>query len=243
MVETEPTTGAPVDAVPNRVPIRQNRRGRLKDAADDDAFWLPIEEVHWDGTPIRPDPPSRATDPGTGNRRGTQSRVRRAPRPPDPLPGLSAVLVLSLLTAFFAWVTAGPLWIAVGHATTGTVVIGECTGGGLTQRCRGTFVADRSRFVAHGVRVTGVSTEHTATGTELTARMTGPGGETAYVGTGVVTHLRWLLGLAAVGACAVGIARYGGATRLTDGKMRRWAIAASLGGPLLITLGFLVTAI
>lgn len=52
----EPTTGAPVDAVPRRVPVRQQsrlqREGRSDgDTPDDDsAFWAPIEEVHWDGT-------------------------------------------------------------------------------------------------------------------------------------------------------------------------------------------------
>ncbi|MFC5943092.1 hypothetical protein ACFPZ4_16605, partial [Micromonospora harpali] len=60
-VEVEPTTGAPVDAVPRRVPVRQPG-GRLRRAPapdedaqgdDDGLFWAPIEQVHWDGTPLR----------------------------------------------------------------------------------------------------------------------------------------------------------------------------------------------
>ena len=53
-------------------------------------------------------------------------------------------------------------------------------------------------------------------GTALPARMTGPGGGTAYADTGAGRHLRWLLGLLAVLGCAAGIARWTGSTRLPD---------------------------
>ncbi|KXK59656.1 hypothetical protein AWW66_23040 [Micromonospora rosaria] len=246
----EPTTGAPVDAVPRRVPVRQHREAQpavptTTDAGDGDgdgAFWLPIEEVHWDGTPIQPEPTRPRRVPALRALAVRWRRGTRSPHPPDPLPGLAAVLALSLLAAFFAWVSAGPLWLAVGHASGGTAVVGECTGGGLTQRCRGIFVADGGGFVAHGVRLSGVPAGQTGPGAALPARMTGPAGGTAYVGSGPDRHLRWLLGLLAVGGCAAGIARYGGATRLPDRQSRRWAVAVSLAGPLVITLGFLVAA-
>lgn len=151
-------------------------------------------------------------------------------------------MTLSLLAAFFAWVSAGPLWLAVGHSTAGSVAITSCSGGGLAQRCRGIFRAESGRFVAHGVRVSGVPAERTATGTVLPARMTGPQGSTAYADSGVGRHLRWLLGLLLVAGCAAGIARWTGATRLPDPRHRRWALAVALGGPLAITLGFLATA-
>ncbi|MEU8296563.1 hypothetical protein AB0C04_04670 [Micromonospora sp. NPDC048909] len=247
-VELEPTTGAPVDAVPRRVPVRQPKRWRrvARTAANgapddaDSAVWAPIEEVHWDGTPIREEArqPDRETRDGGVRRR----RTRAATHPPDPLRGLAVLLALSLLAAFFAWVSAGPLWVAVGHATGGTVVIGDCTGGGLTQRCRGIFAADAGRFVAHGVRVSGVPSERTATGTTLPARMTGPHGETAYVDTGIARHLRWVLGLLAVAGCGAGIARWTGSAMLTGRRARRWAIGVSFAGPGLIALGFLVAA-
>ncbi|MER7330371.1 MULTISPECIES: hypothetical protein [unclassified Micromonospora] len=250
--EVEPTTGAPVDAVPRRVPVRQSHRarpGRPADGgtpdgddpagtSDDDAYWPPIEQVHWDGTPIREVPPHEAQR----SSRDGDRRARRAPRPPDPLPGLAVLLALSLVAAFFAWVSAGPFWLAVGHATRGTVVIVDCTGGGLAQRCRGNFAPAGEPWIAHGVRVSGVAEERTATGSTLPARMTGPDGGTAYADGGVAGHLRWLLGLLVVLGCCAGIARWTGATRLADPRARRWAVAGAVAGPLVIALGFLVAA-
>ncbi|WP_255510862.1 hypothetical protein [Micromonospora sp. WP24] len=247
-VAVEATTGAPVDALPSRVPVRQPKRWRRlvrgtdgDPAEDDPTFWPPIEEVHWDGTPIREEPERERDRPA---REGVRRRRRsRRTHPPDPLPGLAALLALSLVAAFFAWVSAGPLWVAVGHATRGTSVITECAGSGLAQRCRGIFTAEDRRFVAHGVRVSGVPADRAETGRALPARMTGPDGGTAYADTGgAAQHLRWLLGLLAVAACAAGIARWTGATRLKGQRARRWATAVAFAGPALITVGFLVAA-
>ncbi|WBB77575.1 hypothetical protein O7606_14925 [Micromonospora sp. WMMD882] len=244
----EPTTGAPVADLPRRAPIRQHRAplqpepGVESDAGDDD-FWLPIEEVHWDGTPIRPEPSRRAGRlAGWLRRRLRRDRRARVTRQRAPLPGLAALLGLSLLTAFFAWVSAEPFWLAVGHGVTGTVVLDECAGDGLTQRCRGVFVADHGRFVAHGVRVSGVDSERRAPGTPSPARMTGPHGATAYVGSGGGGHLRWLLGFGLVLACAAGVRRATGTAGLTDRRARRWATAVAFAAPLALLLGFLVAA-
>ncbi|MGY0003385.1 hypothetical protein [Micromonospora sp. I033] len=240
-VEVEPTTGAPVDAVPRRVPVRQPRWHRRSAPADGGTGWAPIEEVHWDGTPLREEPHRRAAR-WPGRRSASRPDRARPARPPDPVTGLSVLLSLSLLAAFFAWVSAGPFWLAVGHATSGTAVITDCTGGGLTQRCRGIFLADGERFRAHGVRVSGVPADRSATGSVLPARMTGPAGGTAYADAGAGRHLRWLLGLLVVAGCAAGIARWTGATRLPDPRHRRWAVGVALAGPLLITVGFLASA-
>ncbi|WKU04077.1 hypothetical protein [Micromonospora sp. HUAS LYJ1] len=235
-VEVEPTTGAPVDAVPRRVPVRQPRTLRRDgEKPDDDGFfWAPIEQVHWDGTPLRKEPKQRL-------RARRRRRPARAPAAPDPIRGLAVLLALSLVAAFFAWVSAGPLWLAVGHSTAGTVVVTDCSGGGLTQRCRGIFTADDDRFRTHGVRVSGVPAERTAAGSVLPARVTGPDADTAYADTGVGRHLRWLLGLLAVVGCAAGIVRWTGATRLADPRQRRWATGGGCAGPVLITLGFLAS--
>ncbi|WP_245669803.1 hypothetical protein [Micromonospora mirobrigensis] len=242
--EVEPTTGAPVDAVPRRVPVRQphrwHRRGPDADPDAGPVFWAPIEEVHWDGTPLREEPAGRRD---RTPREGRSRRVAaRPPRPPEPHRGLAVVVTLSLVAAFFGWVSAGPFWLAVGHATRGAVVIGDCTGDGLGQRCRGIFTAEGERFRAYGVRVSGVPRERATAGATLPARMTGAGGGTAYADTGIGRHLRWLLGLLLVVACGAGIARWSGATRLPDPRTRRWAVVGAFGGPLLITVGFLVAA-
>lgn len=238
-VEVEPTTGAPVDAVPRRVPVRQprtHRSGRPTDGGtdDDSFFWAPIEQVHWDGTPLRKEPKPRLRSPRRPRPRLTH--------PPDPVRGLAVLLALSLVAAFFAWVSAGPLWLAVGHSTAGTVAITHCSGGGLTQRCRGIFAAEDDRFLTHGVRVSGVPAARTDAGTALPARVTGAGADTAYADTGLGEHLRWLLGLLAVAGCGAGIVRWTGATLLTDPRQRRWATGGGYAGPVLITLGFLVAA-
>ncbi|SCL36450.1 hypothetical protein GA0074692_4355 [Micromonospora pallida] len=244
-VEVEPTTGAPVGVVPQRVPVRQYSDGQRPDlpgaGGDAGEFWLPIEEVHWDGTPIRAGQPS-----DDAHARSARARARRRPRPRvvrqrDPLPGLAGLLGLSLLVAFFAWVSAEPFWLAVGHGTTGTVV-GDCTGSGLTQRCRGSFTAGADRFVAHGVRVTGLTADQRISAEPVPARMTGPAGRTAYADRGGTLHLRWLLGFGLVGACAAGIVRVTGTAGLPGRRARRWAVATAVGGPALVTLGFLVTA-
>ncbi|QGN50548.1 hypothetical protein GKC29_00800 [Micromonospora sp. WMMC415] len=244
-VEVEPTTGAPVDALPRRVPVRQPRRlrrgrSRAGGTPDGDEAWAPIEEVHWDGTPVKTEPEPERTR--SARFEWWRRRVRRSAYPPDPLPGLATLVALSLVAAFFAWVSAAPLWIAVGHSTAGRVVIDDCTGGGLTQRCRGNFLATEARWVAHGVTVSGVPAERATPGSWVAARMTGPDASTAYVDGGAAGHLRWLLGLLTVVGCGAGIARWAGATRLADRRARRWAIAASAAGPFLITVGFLAAA-
>ncbi|MDG4807779.1 hypothetical protein O7634_13570 [Micromonospora sp. WMMD1120] len=245
-VEVEPTTGAPVDAVPRRVPVRQQKRRPEPhrpdgDPQDDDGvvFWAPIEQVHWDGTPVRTETAPRRERRFRLPWRGARSRPTP---PPDPLPGLAALVGLTLATAFFAWVSAGPFWLAVGHARAGAVVLDDCTSDGLTQRCRGTFLADDGRFVAHGVRVTGVPAGADVAGTSLPAGMIGADSGTAYADVGVSRHLRWLPGLLVVLGCTAGIVRCTGSARLPGRRHRRWAVVAAVSGPVLITVGFLIAA-
>ncbi|MFI7023195.1 hypothetical protein [Micromonospora sp. NPDC049900] len=244
-VEVEPTTGAPVDTLPHRVPVRSARHlgadpyADPADADADDTFWAPIEEVHWDGTPVRKDAPGER---GSRWRRLRSVRRERSSHPPDPLPGLAALVGLSLVAAFFAWVSAGPLLLAAGHGTSGTAVVTACTGDGLTQRCRGIFTASDGRFRIHGVRVSGVPEQQATAGAALPARVTAADATVAYADHGVGAHLRWLLGLLGVLGCAAGIARWTGATRLPDPQGRRWAVTAAFAGPLVTTLGFLVAA-
>ncbi|MEV4758110.1 hypothetical protein AB0J86_23745 [Micromonospora sp. NPDC049559] len=260
----EATTGAPVAALPQRVPVRSPsspwfpsrssgdgppgpaRTGVPEPAGpvdDEPAFWLPIEEVHWDGRPVDPDappPPDRSVPPGRSPRR--TGPVRKPPR--HPAVGLAGLVLFSLLASFFAWVSAEPLWLALGRGLPGTATVLDCTGSGLGQRCRGEFEAADGAFLAEDVRLAGVDAAHSDPGSQVPARMVDRDSGTAYVESGAATrHLRWLLGLATALACAGGVVWVTGALRLPDGRTRRWGVALGLAGPLLITVGFLLAGL
>ncbi|GAB3144019.1 hypothetical protein GCM10027290_21470 [Micromonospora sonneratiae] len=269
----EPTTGAPLGAVPQRVPVRvppespvpirgtgpghdeglrgQGERRLLRAAtpeqtpADEPAFWLPIEEVHWDGTPVRKDPKARFG--WLRFRREPGRRTDRSPRPPRPprhaVTGLAGLLSLTLLTSFFAWVSAEPLWLAVGRGEYGTVVVTGCTGNGVKLRCRGTFVAANAAFTVVDVALAGVGPGSRQAGSRVTARMLDADARMAYAeGGAVLGHLRWLLGLMLVLLCAGGIVWSTGALRLPEPRARLVAVLVGLAGPLIITVGFIAAA-
>ena len=246
-VEVEPTTGAPVDAVPRRVPVRQQgRRQRAAcrpdgDPPDDERRVLGADRAGALGR--HPGPQG----PGTGAARGVRPALRRAPSqpppPPDPLPGLAALVVAEPGRGLLRLGQRRPV-LAGGRARPdGTVVIDDCTGGGLTLRCRGIFTAEDGRFIAHGVRVSGVPVEaehgrHRAAGADdrpgrrhrVRGRRRGP------------APAAGCLGLLVVLACAAGIVRWTGSARLPGRRHRRWAVAAAIAGPTLITVGFLAAA-
>ncbi|MEJ3742143.1 hypothetical protein WEI85_02425 [Actinomycetes bacterium KLBMP 9797] len=188
-------------------------------------FWLPTHEV---ARPAR-------------SRRGGARRVRRLRRPPrSPAVGLSGLLVLALLATFFAWVSAEPLWLAVGHGDTGTATVSECTGAGARQRCVGEFTAAGGAFTAEGVRLVGVASTRSTAGSTVTARMVAADSGRAYVGDDPpVVHLRWALGLVLLLLCGLGIVWITGATRLEDRWSRRTATVAGFGAPLLVAVAFL----
>ncbi|WP_234359460.1 hypothetical protein [Plantactinospora sp. BC1] len=252
----EPTTGAPLAMLPQRapraVPTWNGPTGALPTAApgsdqetvDEDDFWLPIEEVHWDGTPVQPTPRTwygRPKDPAA-----TAAR-QRVPRPPkrqrNPALGLAGMILCSLVASFFAWVSAEPFWLAVGHGELGTATVETCTGRGLGQHCRGEFRADSGLLRVHDVRLVGVDGAHREFGSRLTARMTGTESGKAYVGVGTgLLRLRWVLGLGMVLLCCAGAGWTTGALRLPERRNRHAAALVSVAGPLLLTAGFLVAA-
>jgi hypothetical protein len=205
--------------------------------ARDDAFWLPTEEVARDAWPER-----RLR---VGRPRGLMAaeRPRTVRKPPpelrDPRRGLAALVLLALLATFFAWVTAEPIWLAVGRGVSGTATVTACTGSGVAQRCHGDFTAADGGFTTEAIRLLGVPAGSNADGSQLAARMVGPDSRSAYAGTGAVIHLRWALGLIFLLACGVGIVWATGALRLEDRRSRRRAAIAGLAAPLLLTIGFL----
>ncbi|MFY1675112.1 hypothetical protein ACN27G_35115 [Plantactinospora sp. WMMB334] len=252
----EPTTGAPLAMLPRRAPraapawdrptgVLPTQPGADPEAADEDDFWLPIEEVHWDGTPVQPTPRTwygrPKKDPAA---KAALQRVARPPKPQrHPALGLAGVILCSLLTSFFAWVTAEPFWLAVGHGEPGIATVLGCTGRGLGQHCRGEFLADSGLFRVHDVQLIGVDGDHRDPGTPLVARMTGAESAKAYVGVGTgQLHLRWMLGLGMVLLCAAGAGWVTGALRLPDRRTRHATILVSVAGPLLLTAGFLLAA-
>lgn len=259
----EPTTGAPLAMLPQRAPrgtvpgdfpgwdgpttsVPTTRPGSDPAATDDDEadFWLPIEEVHWDGTPLQPTPRTwygRPKKPGT---EATRAREPKPPKPPrNPAFGFAGVILFSLVASFFAWVSAEPLWLAVGHGDRGTAIVASCTGRGLGQHCRGEFVEAGGRFAARDIRLVGVEESGRDSGTELAARMVGADSGKAYVGAGTgPLHLRWSLGFGVILLCAAATGWATGTPRLTDRRVRRNATLVSVAGPLLLTAGFLVAA-
>jgi hypothetical protein len=234
--------GAPVP-VPDDVmvfPEPDGARTRLPEqvgARSDGSFWLTAIENGETWPDEDPGPVRMQTATVTRPRR---TEVPKQPR--RPAFGLLALVVLALLGAFFAWTSAAPLWLAVGHGEAGTVTVTRCTGAGMTERCAGTFVA-RGGWTASDVSVLGDDGSARAAGAVLPARMVTADGGQAYVNaSGWTLHVRWVIGLALVLLCGLGIASATGARRLETARARRRAVLASIGAPFVVLAGFLVAA-
>ncbi|WP_308718189.1 hypothetical protein [Phytohabitans maris] len=186
-------------------------------------FWMPVQEM-----------------PRGSRRPPVRGRPGRPPKSPRrPAAGLLALLVFALLATFFAWVSAEPLWLAVGHGDQGTATVTECTGDGVSQRCLGEFMAADGAFTAERVRLLGVG-DRDGAGTTVAARMVGSDSGRAYVDVAsTVLHLRWGLGMGLVVLCGIGIVWATGSLRLETRRARRRATLAGLAGPLLVAAAFL----
>ncbi len=196
-------------------------------------------------TPWRDDPDPGA-DPGLGSLGLVAVTGRRPMRPPAaptrparrPRPGtgagLAALVVFALLSAFFAWVTAEPLWLALDHSTRGTVTVTRCVDHGLNRRCAGTFTSTDGRFTRVRVPVMG---EAPAPGGAAPARMTSDRGARAYVD--VDAGSRAALGLGLILLCALAIVRATGVRRLPARRARVTATTLAVAGPLILLAGML----
>lgn len=176
----------------------------------------PIQAV-WDGaegrTPPRPlpVPPAKPEKP--------PRRLRWA------LPGL---VVLALLAGFTSWVSAAPLWLALGHGVDGTVTVTACDSSG----CHGGFEPDAGGGEGGTVRVTG-DAETKRVGEVSSARVTSFRADTAYTGDAAGLWWRIGFGLGLLVAVGFAVAAVSGAWRFT-GRARLAAVSASLAAPLLL---------
>jgi len=145
--------------------------------------------------------------------------------------GLVALLALGLLAIFFAWVSAEPAWLALGHGTRGTATVAACTVHGIPKRCAD-FTADGGTFAAERVTLLGTGPDAPPVGGKLTARMVSARGSAAYAGS---VRLRLGLGLLGVIICGLAVAWLTGTFRLPTRRARLVGLGFSLAGPVVLT--------
>ena len=177
--------------------------------------------------------PARPSRAGRRPQTQTPQRVRPPRATRHPLAGLVALVLLGLLATFFAWFSAEPLWLSLGHGVRGTATVATCRVHGIAKPCAD-FTADGGAFVA--TQVTLLGTGPVPAGGKVPARMVSATASAAYTG-GLAP--RWVPSLLAVLLCGFGIAWLTGAYRLPDRRARLVALALSLAGPLLLTAGML----
>jgi hypothetical protein len=173
------------------------------------------------------------------DRRGTRPGLsrNRPKNPRRPALGLPALLFFALAAAFFAWVSATPLWLAVGHGSRGVATVASCNVHGIDRSCADFTAADHSFSTV--VTLLGPGTEHAKVGEKLAATVVSRGSSLAYTGSSPDYSLRWIPGIALLALCGLGIAWATGAKRLADRRARTIAMLGSFGGPFLVLVGML----
>ncbi|MBT8227410.1 MAG: hypothetical protein HKP61_13510, partial [Dactylosporangium sp.] len=171
---------------------------------------------------------------------GPRNRPRRRTRQPRrPGIGLPATVCLALLAAFFAWVTAEPFWLAVGHSQPGIATATHCTGSGLPRRCLATFTDIDGGIIAEHVPLIGATPAERQVGAAFAARMVNDQGRAAYLDGRRGLRLGWLVGLALILGCGVALGWVSGAARLATRRAKVLGFLASLAAPLALLLGML----
>jgi hypothetical protein len=150
---------------------------------------------------------------------------------------LIALLVFAFVATFFAWFSAGPLWLSLGHAHSGVATVANCPIAGLDKRCA-QFVADNGAFTAQ-VTLLGPTSNNAAVGAKLPAKMVSSTETIAYAGDDTSLYLRWIPGLAIVLLCGLGIAWATGSYRLSTRRAKMISLLTSIAGPILLTVGML----
>ncbi|WP_018351746.1 hypothetical protein [Longispora albida] len=200
-----------------------------EDAGDPTA--PPVQRVRPESVPEAPEvaQPDQPFWAGTEPAPAARGRIKPPKPPRRPLIGLPMLIVLALVSAFFAWVSAEPFWLALGHGDRGTVTVTACEGAGLGARCEGHFRT--STFAVENVALSGTPDADHHQGEQIPARMVSGSSKFAYIGGSSGLHLRWAIGFGLLLVCGAGIAWATGAFRL-HGAARVTAVLLSFGAPL-----------
>ncbi|MEV8513187.1 hypothetical protein [Dactylosporangium sp. NPDC051484] len=164
-------------------------------------------------------------------------RSRRIRPARGPLAGLSAMLLVALLAGFFAWTSAEPFWLDMGHAVRGTAEITSCQGSGVLRHCLAEFAAPGHEPVG-GARLMGLDD---VPGASVAAAMV-PGGRVAYAGDPAGLRVRWAVGLGLVALCGIALAWLTGAWRFARLRDRLTAWTLTAAAPLLLGVGIVLAA-
>jgi hypothetical protein len=164
----------------------------------------------------------------------TRKKVRD---PRSPAVGLVTLVIFAFIATFFAWFSAGPLWLTLGHAHQGHATVADCPVAGIDKRCAD-FTADGNAFTAE-VTLLGPAGEQASRGATIPAEMVSRSATMAYAGNESSLYFRWIPGLAIVLLCGFGIAWSTGSFRLSGRRARTITMLASIAGPILVAAGML----
>lgn len=174
---------------------------------------------------------------GLASRPPVAASTRRRKLPRRPAVALTAMVLFGLLSGFFAWISAEPFWLAVGHSEAGMALVTECDGTGLSRHCYASFTDRDGIVVATRATLVGARGHQLEPASTMTARMVGANGRIAYVGTDEGLRARGAVGLVALLLCGVLLAWLSGAGRLPTRANRTVAYLISMVGPLLLFAG------
>lgn len=147
------------------------------------------------------------------------------------------MLVFAFVATFFAWFSAGPLLLTLGHAHHGRATVVNCPVSGIDKRCA-QFVANDNAFTAQ-VTLLGPTGAEAPEGATIPAEMVSPTETIAYSGDDRSLYLRWVPELAIVLLCGFGIAWSTGSFRLSGRRAKSLSLLISIAGPILLTAGML----
>ncbi len=240
---------------PTRVPRRggNQRNNDIAEAAPTAQIIAPRQEVSEPASslavffeaderaPVEPMWPAATMHVPSGHRADTpvpiRGRRKKIKDPRSPVVGLASLLLFAFIATFFAWFSAAPLWLTLGHGRHGVAVVANCPVDGIDKRCA-EFTATDASFSAT-VTLLGPASQHAPSGTKLAAQMVSDRASTAYAGDTSSLYLRWGPGIAIALLCGLGIAWSTGSFRLPSRRGRIVTVLFSLFTPIALIAGML----